>query len=277
MDTTAVIDKYTQDISNLPLEIRYIFEEIHNKDIQLMEARRRYQAKDSQIHKLIKQSGTQAKHPKEPQVYAKIEEDLQLVEKIQKEKILLANTALFLISKHLFNFETDITKLERDELIPAIDNVYEIEGGPQDGTGGVGRAYSDVSASATPRSTLSLTPGVESSALQRKAQKRKAMMKAGVRPYKRSRMDDDDDDDESQPDTPGRHDGPGGDDADNTLYCLCQRVSFGEMIACDNEDCRFEWFHWQCVGITSTPKDNVAWYCPDCAPRMEKRKKKKKT
>lgn len=67
-----------------------------------------------------------------------------------------------------------------------------------------------------------------------------------------------------------------GEDADNNLYCFCQRVSFGEMIGCDNDDCKYEWFHWACVGITSPPKDDEIWYCPDCSPKMEKRKKKRK-
>lgn len=33
----------------------------------------------------------------------------------------------------------------------------------------------------------------------------------------------------------------GDDDGDKTLYCFCQRVSFGEMIACDAPDCEHEW------------------------------------
>lgn len=258
MDTTTVIDKYTQDISNLPLEIKYIFEEIKNKDVQLVEARRRYQAKDNQLHKFIRQNGTLVKHPKEAQINAKIKEEMELVEKIQKEKILLSNSALFLISKHLFNFETDITKLEREDMIPPIDNIFEDEGRVERQD-----SYSEASVTPVPRSNSSVTPSIE----VRKSQKRKNMVRPN-RPMKRNKLGDDDDD--------HRHSGPGGDDADNELYCICQRVSFGEMIACDNDDCRFEWFHWSCVGITSTPKDNEVWYCPDCAPRMEKRKKKKK-
>jgi chromatin modification-related protein YNG2 len=35
----------------------------------------------------------------------------------------------------------------------------------------------------------------------------------------------------------GRDDG--GDD--DTLYCFCQEKSYGEMIGCDNDSCRFEW------------------------------------
>lgn len=59
----------------------------------------------------------------------------------------------------------------------------------------------------------------------------------------------------------------GGDDA--TLYCLCQRVSFGNMIACDNENCKFEWFHWACVKITKQPDERIPWYCPECRPLMQ--------
>ncbi|KAF7819293.1 PHD finger protein ING2 [Senna tora] len=34
-------------------------------------------------------------------------------------------------------------------------------------------------------------------------------------------------------------------------YCVCHQVSFGDMIACDNENCQGgEWFHYSCVGLT---------------------------
>lgn len=300
MDTTTIIDKYTQDLSNLPLEVKHVFEEINTKDHQLMEARKRYQAKDNQIHRFIKHNGTIAKHNKEQLLYSKIEEDMEVVEKLQHEKILLANTALFLISKHLFNFETDITKLERDDLLPVIENLFaggEGEGGgssgdmwngdgsrslfgPGLGTGGLSSAADEDDSGTTPvprtgSSIAQLEPGTQ---LLRKAQRRKAMMKAGIRPHKRrkSHLDDDDDDGSLSESISSRPDGPPGDDADNSLYCFCQRVSFGEMIACDNDDCKFEWFHWSCVGINSSPKDDEVWYCPDCSTRMDKRRKKKR-
>ncbi|QRW00440.1 transcriptional regulatory protein PHO23 [Ceratobasidium sp. AG-Ba] len=47
------------------------------------------------------------------------------------------------------------------------------------------------------------------------------------------------------------------------LYCSCKRVSFGEMIACDNDECPFEWFHLACVGITK-PLNTEKWYCDRC-------------
>lgn len=49
---------------------------------------------------------------------------------------------------------------------------------------------------------------------------------------------------------------------DNTLYCTCQRPSFGEMIGCDNDNCEFQWFHYECVGIKEQPPG--MWLCPVC-------------
>lgn len=253
MDTTAVLDKYTQNLLNLPLEVKHLFEELKAKDAQLAEARKRYQTKDSQLHKFIRANGTLTKHPKEQQLYQKIEEDMKLVQKIQKEKILIANTALFLVSKHMFNFSVDIQKLEREDLLPPLDADALDESANE--------------STATPRPTPDPV----------KKKRTYSVMKLR---QKRLKSEDGDYGDEptaltlrSSGHNPA---GRNGDDADNSLYCLCQRVSFGEMIGCDNDDCKFEWFHWSCVGITSPPKDDEVWYCPDCSPKMEKRKKRKK-
>lgn len=59
---------------------------------------------------------------------------------------------------------------------------------------------------------------------------------------------------------------------DLTKYCYCQKVSYGDMVACDNSDCKGQWFHWDCAGITSEPKGE--WLCRDCIklPRNKIRK-----
>ncbi|PBP28599.1 PHD-finger domain-containing protein [Diplocarpon rosae] len=53
-------------------------------------------------------------------------------------------------------------------------------------------------------------------------------------------------------------------DPDEPRYCLCNRVSFGTMIGCENENCEKEWFHLECVGLTDIPPRTTKWYCPDC-------------
>lgn len=51
----------------------------------------------------------------------------------------------------------------------------------------------------------------------------------------------------------------GGDDEDDETeprYCYCNEVSFGEMVACDNDACPREWFHLSCVGLSKPPGKN---------------------
>ncbi|XP_002741322.1 inhibitor of growth protein 1-like [Saccoglossus kowalevskii] len=57
-------------------------------------------------------------------------------------------------------------------------------------------------------------------------------------------------------------------DPNEPTYCLCNQVSYGEMIGCDNDECVIEWFHFNCVGLTSKPKGK--WYCPKCTPERKK-------
>ncbi|KAI1089645.1 hypothetical protein F5B19DRAFT_485040 [Rostrohypoxylon terebratum] len=62
-------------------------------------------------------------------------------------------------------------------------------------------------------------------------------------------------------------------DPDEPRYCLCNGVSFGTMIQCENVDkltenhvqnCKEEWFHLACVGLSDIPPRTTKWYCPEC-------------
>ena len=52
------------------------------------------------------------------------------------------------------------------------------------------------------------------------------------------------------------------DDDDDNIYCSCREIAYGEMIACDAPECSYEWFHYDCVGLTEEPSGD--WFCPDC-------------
>merc|ERR1711991_69441 len=52
-------------------------------------------------------------------------------------------------------------------------------------------------------------------------------------------------------------------DPNEPTYCVCNRVSFGEMVGCDNDDCLRQWFHFECVGLSSNPRGK--WLCPECS------------
>ncbi|XP_015589930.1 inhibitor of growth protein 1 [Cephus cinctus] len=51
-------------------------------------------------------------------------------------------------------------------------------------------------------------------------------------------------------------------DPDEPTYCLCDQISYGEMILCDNDLCPIEWFHFSCVSLSTKPKGK--WFCPKC-------------
>ncbi|KAK7279140.1 hypothetical protein RJT34_24186 [Clitoria ternatea] len=61
-------------------------------------------------------------------------------------------------------------------------------------------------------------------------------------------------------------------DPNEPTYCFCNQVSYGEMVACDNPDCKIEWFHFACVGLKEQPKGK--WYCSNCAATRNRRRGK---
>lgn len=67
-------------------------------------------------------------------------------------------------------------------------------------------------------------------------------------------------------------------DSDNEIeptYCICEEVSYGNMVCCDNDLCPIEWFHFGCVSLTRKPKGK--WYCPKCRGINSKTMKSRKT
>ncbi|KAH6687149.1 hypothetical protein F5X68DRAFT_275739 [Plectosphaerella plurivora] len=57
-------------------------------------------------------------------------------------------------------------------------------------------------------------------------------------------------------------------DPEEQRYCVCNGVSYGTMISCDNANCALEWFHIGCVGLTAIPARTTKWYCPECRVKL---------
>jgi len=73
--------------------------------------------------------------------------------------------------------------------------------------------------------------------------------------------EDDDDEEYVLPEDGGGEDGGGDEEESLVPWCLCEQVSYGTMIGCDNENCPIEWFHLSCVGLKDVQD---TWYCPEC-------------
>ncbi|KAL3232122.1 Chromatin modification-related protein YNG2 [Nakaseomyces bracarensis] len=286
MDPSLVLDQTLQDVSNLPAEFRYSLEEIAAADEECLDLKKKYQQKEVLLHKYIKQNGSLKVNPKEEELTAEIHELMERIKEIQEEKCKRANTILFLVSRHLAKLEKNTSILEEDGLLaPAEEEMdsgtdYSRESSvfgsgllerkrkaPMDENGGARKKKQGRSMSSTQR--------------ERKKSNRGSSAAAGATPA----------DDAQDVKSPGSTERDGtldlqnyqeelfssmneNENEDQNLYCFCQRVSFGEMVACDGPNCKYEWFHYECVNLKEPPKGT--WYCPDCQQEMAKKNKKKK-
>lgn len=273
MDPSLLLDQMLQDVSNLPAEFRYMLEEVGLEDEQCLELRKRYQQKEGILHKYIKQNGSLAANPKEDELLAEVEQSMAQVRELQEEKCQRANTILFLVSRYLNKLQQNIIMLEEDGLLaPAED---EMESGPD-----FSRESSVVGSTVSERKRKAASEDHP----RRKKQSRSMSNTHREKSYNKG-------DDTADVKSPASTEREGtldlqnyqeelfssmndNEKEDQNLYCFCQRVSFGEMVACDGPNCKYEWFHYECVNLTEPPKGT--WYCPDCKQEMSKKLKKKK-
>lgn len=43
----------------------------------------------------------------------------------------------------------------------------------------------------------------------------------------------------------------------SNVFCFCQGLESGKMVACDGAACQFKWFHFSCVGMKRAPKGKL--------------------
>lgn len=91
-------------------------------------------------------------------------------------------------------------------------------------------------------------------------QKKNTVAAAGKKKKRKSRQGNQQN--QHREDTPPQHEEDMTVDPNEPTYCLCDQISYGEMILCDNDLCPFEWFHFSCVQLMTKPKGK--WYCPKC-------------
>lgn len=280
MDPSLVLEQTIQDVSNLPFEFRYLLEEIGSNDLKLNEEKKRCEQKESQIHKFIRQQGSIPKHPQEDELDEEIRESLLECQFLQGKKCVLANTALFLIARHLNKLESNIALLEEDGVLAPVE-----EDGDVDSAAEASRESSVMSSCSVKKKRAASSSGSVPPALKKKKTNRtsKLQNEIDVSPREKSAI----------PVSPslenkvartkefknnrngkGQNGSLENEDEDKTLYCFCQRVSFGEMVACDGPNCKYEWFHYDCVDLREPPKGT--WYCPECKVEIEKNKLKRK-
>ena len=302
-DPSSALEQATQDVANLKSEFSHIMEEMRNADSNLVEMKRKYLGQDSQLQKFVRQQGSGVENAKEGELSRKISEEMARCEALQEQKCVLANTALYLVAKHLRKISSNIESLEEEGLLaPLEEELLEEEAAATAPTAVGAVASSSGSGSTSNRNgrkrpasgsqTGSQTgpggaggsgpgPGGPRKQREPKKERSRSHQRGGTAS---SRDATPHSQQSSGPLADPTLDGLGyneelfkmnqGEEDDKQLYCFCQSVSYGEMVACDGPHCKYEWFHYSCVNLTEPPKGQ--WYCPDCRQEMAAQKVKKK-
>ena len=124
--------------------------------------------------------------------------------------------------------------------------------GPGPGSGSATKGRS--SKTSTPAHTLAATAETQAPAQQNTRQTRStdptpAVRRSQKNPPPRAASEDDEE---------SVHEGDDDEDGE-PRYCYCNEISFGDMVACDNDKCPREWFHLACVGLSKPPGKNGEW------------------
>lgn len=59
------------------------------------------------------------------------------------------------------------------------------------------------------------------------------------------------------------------------IFCYCQQGETDTMVACDNQNCQYQWFHLQCLGLKKNELPKGKWYCQDCSRLHEFKSKRR--
>ncbi|CCG82922.1 Chromatin modification-related protein png1 [Taphrina deformans PYCC 5710] len=235
-------------LDNLPSELQNLYEDIRVIDVRATDSIKKIKTRDGQLGKFIKTNGSLEKNPKEEVYYPKIRADFGKTLERSYEKEELAKKALELLDRTLRKLDEETRKVVALE-----------RSGGSSGPSGASTPVHDRSPAV--RDSAHLMPGQNTPLKNHK----RARSSVSTRPAIPSGLG-------GPPLLPNGYPAPpatGGSDEeageDTTTYCFCEQVSYGEMVACDNDSCQREWFHYGCVGLKEPPIGK--WYCSECTDK----------
>eukprot|EP00002_Diphylleia_rotans_P021213 TRINITY_DN4132_c0_g1_i3.p1 TRINITY_DN4132_c0_g1~~TRINITY_DN4132_c0_g1_i3.p1 ORF type:complete len:239 (-),score=46.32 TRINITY_DN4132_c0_g1_i3:121-837(-) len=231
----SYLDDFLESISSLPSELRRSFSLMRELDYRTEELKGSLEKNTKHYLSSVRKNPKHSEDSSIKSLYKHIQEDQKTCTELADEKVLLAEQTYELVDKHIRRLDEDLRKFESE---------LKKNEGP------------DTPALKKQKSTNGpaevLSSPVQARATLKTRNERKS---SGVPIADDAQIRVIDSDMPIDPNEP--------------TYCICNRVSFGEMVGCDNNDCKVEWFHFECVGLVSKPKGK--WYCPECTAMMRKR------
>ncbi|KAI8645433.1 hypothetical protein BD408DRAFT_411899 [Parasitella parasitica] len=223
-----IYEDYLESLQNLPSEIDQNMHELRRMDDDLQKFRETYTKHKRSYVKQYK-SSTSSNSMNLVATRLQLEKDYKTAMQKQDQKVELAMRMYDLVSRHIERLDSQVTKsgLSESDWISPRSNRKGPIGSYNDG-GQQKRALGSIDGGARKRIHHSSRP----------------------MPSNGSSTTRDLDIDANEP-----------------TYCYCKQVSFGDMIACDGENCEREWFHYNCVGLVEPPAGK--WFCEECKAEEE--------
>lgn len=285
-EAAALAAEYIASLDNLPTEIQFLLAEIKHKETRSQELQQDIQRETAKYIRHSLRSGAAPGSSKDGQMPQKIEEDYAEVDRLADEKLRLAQRMVALIARARARLDHDLSKvlILQGDLDPSQQNTFVMTGRNPVQQINESLRHAMTLADVPPAAPVAPTPAPPMKRKRAAAVAQAASIKlpspAPVSlqlPVQRSRTSSHrpspargrravssvgpDEDAEGEDDVEDAGD-DGEDNEDKSLYCFCQKMSYGEMVACDNPKCPYSWFHLPCVNLKPPLPD--VWYCSEC-------------
>ena len=254
---TFYLEQYLDSLGSLPAELRRNFTLMHDLDNKNKSILQEVDGASDEYLRKVRELGPDQRRKE----MEKIQKMFHRAKQNGDDKVSIAIQTYELVDKHIRKLDSDLAKFEAEMKEKGRLSQTETEEEEE-----VGKARKGSNKKAAKAASKKKTKKDGSSAA---ADKPKKGQKAGA--------------------SPGMLQGvppltlpPGGGlpvpqevldmpvDPNEPTYCICNQVSYGEMVGCDNDFCTIEWFHFGCMNLTSKPKGK--WYCPQCITQFKKKK-----
>ncbi|KAJ7882260.1 hypothetical protein B0H14DRAFT_3082510 [Mycena olivaceomarginata] len=276
-DATTIVFEFIYSLDSLPNEVAHLLQEIKEKEIEVEALQAEIDRGSSRYirHSLnVSNSASsstsvspspavsRAPSPESTLIPGKISTAYAKIDKLSAEKCALAQRIIDLVSRTRARLDSDLAKGEvyvgasrnpasqiRESLRTALGastTMPDIQTQPPSATPVA--AFASVSAGLSQKKRGITAPVVALMPPRRFASPLTTSMAAkshGSSSHKRSQLSR-----QIHPREEIDVDAEG-EDEDENQYCFCQKQSYGDMIACDNDDCPYEWVRPSVLSVPS--------------------------
>ncbi|KAI0053888.1 hypothetical protein FA95DRAFT_1673797 [Auriscalpium vulgare] len=286
-EAAAIAAEYIASLDNLPAEVAHLLAEIKHKETKSQEVLQEIQKESAKYIRHSLRNGTAPMSSKDEQIPQKVNEGYAEVDRLAEQKIRLSQRLVDLISRARARLDYDLSKVlvlqgdldpsQQGSFVSTTRNPVQQINESLRSAMALSDALPVPSAPTTPTPSAPLQKRRRVAAVQSNASIKLPSPAPVSAPPQRTRVTTQSHRPSPAPRRGGRvvSIGPdedaegeddleemGGDDddtEDKSLYCFCQKLSYGEMIACDNADCAYQWVS-QLAALVRQP--GAASFCP---------------